>query len=106
MLVKDCAVGNRYVPTTEDHFAVLDTGEPAGSDVVRAMLGNYNEMCVGDAEAVYDEPHALWLEDLPHPPSETLCNNHYPRSKLVFQISEVIHMDLRDDKTLARSSRA
>jgi hypothetical protein len=72
-------------------------------NVVRPVLGDYDQMRVWDSVTVHDHANALGLEVDPHPSADALCHHHYVRGDGVVNIREVIDVLPWDDRALAGS---
>ena len=101
MVVQCLAVGRRYPAQIKHDLPVLDPGKAVRSQMIRALLWNDDEVCVGDAVPVNQVADALQGKRGAHSASDVLSDGNNVRRQGVGHVGEMVDVPVRNDETLA-----
>ena len=88
--VQTLSIRNWDATQVEHDLTLDDAGKTLRSEMVRALLGNDDQMGVRDSITVNDIAHSLERKHLTQPPADVLGEGHDLRRDRVGHIGEVI----------------
>ena len=105
MLIQRATVCDRDASHVKGYFAVGNTSEAIGSQVMRALLRNNNEVCMRNAVSVDEVADAFQWKNLTHAAADPLGESHDALGNWIGHVGEVIAVRVGDHKALARRGR-
>jgi hypothetical protein len=103
--VQGVAICDRHATQIKHDFSVDHARKTVRSEVMYAVLGNNDQVRVGDAVAMNQVAHTLRGERRAHPATDALSDGHDVCRDRLGNIGEVVYVLVRDHETFARRGR-
>ncbi len=102
VFVEDVAFRGGDMRNSKDYLSVLDPGKTSRGDIIRTVLGDENQVRMGDAISMYDHSDPLGLKHLPHTAPDVLRHTHDSLGGSIVDVSKMVDMSERNNGALAR----